>query len=151
LQLADYSWLLRLTPVFISERAVANSDKPALTWLQQEYQLNDAQFARVCEVHDAYRPKCMEMCRMIDAKNAQIERLLAATNVITPEIKQALAEAARIRGECEAAMLEHFYKVAQTMPPEQGKRYLVWVQQETLKPRQMMPGEPETSASPGMQ
>lgn len=133
-----------------AERALAGSDKPALAWLQQEYHLNDAQFARVCELHDAYRPTCMEMCRKIDAKNAQLQKLLAATNVITPEIKQALAETAEIRAECEAAMLEHFYKVAQTMPPEQGKRYLEWVQQETLKPTRMMPGDSQ-AASPGMQ
>jgi hypothetical protein len=134
-----------------TQRAVAKSDKPALAWLQQEYQLDDAQFARVREVHDAYRPKCMEMCRMIDAKNAQIEKLLAATNVITPEIRQALAEAAEIRAECEVAMLDHFYKVAQTMPIEQGKRYLAWVRQETLKPTQMMPGESQSASSPGME
>lgn len=127
-----------------SERALAKSDKPALAWMQQEYHLNDAQFARLCELHDAYRPTCMEMCAKIDAKNAQLQKLLAETNVITPEIKQALAEAAQIRAECEAAMLDHFYKVAQTMPPEQGKRYLEWVQQETLKPTRMMPGEPQT-------
>ncbi len=134
-----------------AQRSVDNSDKPALAWMQKEYQLDDAQFARVCEVHDAYRPKCMEMCRMIDEKNAQIERLLAATNVITPEIRKALGEAAEIRAECEAAMLEHFYKFAQTMPPEQGKRYLAWVQRETLKPQQMMPGESQTAPSRGMQ
>ena len=81
------------------------------------------------------------MCRTIDAKNAEIQRLLAATNIITPEIKQALAQAAEIRAECETAMLDHFYKVAQTMPPEQGKRYLDWVQQQTLKPSKMMPGD----------
>lgn len=133
-----------------TERALARSDKPALAWLQQEYQLNDAQFARLCELHDAYRPTCMEMCRKIDAKNAQLQKLLAATNVITPEIKQALGEAAQIRAECEAAMLDHFYKVAQTMPPEQGMRYLEWVQQETLKPTRMMPGEPQTSVQPEM-
>lgn len=130
-----------------TQRSVASSDKPALAWMKSEYRLDDAQFARLCEVHDAYRPKCMAMCRMIDAKNAQIEKLLAGTSVVTPEIKQALAEAAAIRGECEAAMLEHFYRVAQTMPPEQGKRYLVWVQQESLKPRQMMPGTTRTILS----
>lgn len=133
-----------------AQRALASSDKPALAWLQQEYQLNDAQFARVCELHDAYRPTCMDMCRKIDAKNAQLQKLLGATNIITPEIKQALVEAAEIRAECEAAMLAHFYKVAQTMPPEQGKRYLEWVQQETLKPTPMMPGEPRESAAPEM-
>lgn len=133
-----------------TQRAVARSDQPALAWMQREYQLDDAQFARLCEVHDAYRPKCMAMCRMIDEKNAQIEKLLAGTNVVTPEIQQALAQAAALRGECETAMLEHFYKVAQTMPPEQGQRYLAWVQQETLKPRQMMPGATRTIPSTGM-
>jgi hypothetical protein len=133
-----------------AQRTVARSERPALAWLQREYQLNDAQFARLSELHDAYRPKCMEMCRMIDAKNVQLQKLLAATNVITAEIRQALAEAAEIRAECEAAMLEHFYTVAQTMPPEQGKRYLGWVQQETLKPVQMMPGESRESPPPGL-
>lgn len=134
-----------------SERALARSDKPALAWMQQEYQLNDAQFARLCELHDAYRPTCMEMCRKIDAKNAQLQKLLAVTNVITPEIKQALAEAAQIRAECEAAMLDHFYKVAKTMPPKQGKRYLEWVQLETLKPTRMMPGDSQAASPSGMQ
>jgi len=129
-----------------TQRSVDNSDKPALAWMQKEYRLDDAQFARLREVHDAYRPKCMAMCRMIDEKNSQIEGLLAATNVVTPEIREALAEAAGIRAECEAAMLEHFYSVAETMPPEQGKRYLTWVQQETLKPQQMMPGESQESS-----
>lgn len=133
-----------------THRAVAKSDKPALAWLQQDFQLSDAQFARLYEVHDAYLPKCMEMCRMIDAKNAQIDKLLAASNVITPEIRKALAEAAEIRSECQANMLEHFYAVARTMPAEQGKRYLAWVWLETVKSGQMMPGKPQTPDSPGM-
>ena len=133
-----------------AERAVARSDKPALAWLQREYQLNDTQFARLCEVHNSYRPKCQAMCRMIDEKNAKLQQLLSSTNVVTPEVKQALAEAAEIRAECQANMLEHFYAVARTMPPEQSQRYLAWVKQETLAPRQMMPGESRTSSSPRM-
>ena len=133
-----------------AQRAVARSQQPALTWMKHEYRLDDAQFARLCEVHDAYRPKCVEMCRMIDAKNAEIEKLLAATNVVTPEIRQALAEAAEIRAECEATMLEHFYRVAETMPPEQGKRYLAWIRQETFRPSQMMPGESREASPPGL-
>lgn len=130
-----------------AQRSVAQSSRPELAWLQQEYRLSDAQYAQVMELHNAYAPKCEEMCRLIDGKNAQLQKLLAATNVITPEIKQALAEAAGIRAECESAMLEHFYKVAQTMPPEQRRRYLEWVQQETLKPSRMMPGGAPTNAS----
>jgi hypothetical protein len=131
-------------------RAVEQSVRPELAWLQQEFQLTDAQLARVMELHNAYAPKCDAMCRMIDDKNAQIQKLLAATNVITPEITQALAEAGEIRAECETAMLDHYYKVAQTMPAEQGRRYLEWVQQETLKPSKMMPGGTQSASPPAM-
>ncbi len=134
-----------------SVRSMAESKQPALAWMQQEYHLSDAQFARLCELHDAYRPKCMEMCSKIDAKNAELQKLLASTNVVTPEIKQKLAEAAQIRAECEAGMLEHFNQVAQTMPPEQGKRYLAWVWEETLKTREMLPSNAPTGGSPQMQ
>jgi hypothetical protein len=79
----------------------------------------------------------MEMCRKIDEKNAELQTLLAATNTITPEIKQTLNEAAQLRVECQQAMLAHFYEVAQVMPPEQGRRYLAWVRQETLMPQPM--------------
>ncbi|ODU25140.1 MAG: hypothetical protein ABS95_00935 [Verrucomicrobia bacterium SCN 57-15] len=133
-----------------TQRAVARSDKPALAWMQREYQLNDTQFALLCEVHDSYRPKCQAMCRMIDEKNAKLQVLLSSSSVVTPEVKRALAEAAEIRAECQANMLEHFYAVARTMPPEQSERYLAWVKQETLAPRQMMPGESRTSSSPRM-
>jgi hypothetical protein len=29
-------------------------------------------------------------------------------------------------------MLQHFYEVSRTMPPEQGRRYLAWVQERTI-------------------
>lgn len=132
------------------QRSVEKSARPELAWLQQEFKLTDAQLARVMELHNAYAPKCEEMCGLIDAKNAQLQKLLAATNVVTPEIKQAIAEAAEIRAECETAMLDHYYKVAQTMPAEQGRRYLEWVQQETLKPSKMMPGGTQSASPPGM-
>jgi len=134
-----------------AHRSIEQSARPELTWLQQEYHLSDAQLARVLELHNAYAPACAEMCRRIDNKNAQLEKLLATTNVITPEIKQALAEAGEIRAECESAMLNHFYKVAQTMPPEQGRRYLEWAQKQVLKPSKMMSGDTSTAALPDMQ
>ena len=131
------------------QRSIERNARPELTWLQHKFQLTDAQFARVMELHNAYAPKCKEMCRLVDAKNSHLQKLLAATNVVTPEIKQGIAEAAEVRAECQTAMLDHFYKVVQTMPPEQGRRYLEWVQQETLKPGKMMPGGTR-STSPNM-
>lgn len=110
-----------------------------LAWLQSEYHLSDPQFAHVCELYAAYQPRCAEMCRKIDEQNTRVAALLAQTNTITPDIKDALAKAAQLRAECQTAMLAHFYEVAQAMPPEEGKRYLDWVQQETLMPSKMPP------------
>src|SRR5258705_6441572 len=95
------------------------SSHPQLAWLKNEYHLTDAQFAQVAQLHDAYLPKCAEMCRRIDEQNAKVQQLLAATNAVSPEIKSALAEAARLRAECETAMLQHFYETSRAMPPDQ--------------------------------
>ena len=120
------------------------SSHPELAWLKHEYHLTDAQFAQVAQLHDAYRPKCAEMCRRIDDQNAKVQQLLASTNTVTPEIKQALTKAAQLRVECQSAMMQHFYEVSRAMPPEQGKRYLSWVQQDTLLPGRMVPTSPST-------
>ncbi len=121
-----------------SERAMSKGDKSALARLQLEYHLDDAQFAQIQALYAAYYPKCLEMCRRIAEKNAGLHKLLSATNVVTPEIRKALAEAAELRAECQGNMLAHFYAVAQIMPPDQGQRYLAWVQQETLTPGPMI-------------
>ena len=130
------------------QHSSSKSDQPAMAWMQSEYHLTDAQYARVRELHEAYQPKCMEMCRKIDEKNTELQKLLGSTNVITPEIKQALAEAAQLRTDCQTAMFGHFYEVASVMPAEEGKRYLAWVQQETLTPGQMPPVQPTSSSAP---
>jgi hypothetical protein len=105
---------------------------PELTWLKQEFQLGDTEFKRICEMHDAYLSGCAERCHRIDLKNQEVAQLLAATNNITPDIEKALAEAALLRADCQKKMLQHFYDVSRTMPPEQGKRYLAWVQKQTI-------------------
>ena len=124
------------------QRSTAQTSHPELTWLRNEYRLTDGQFAAVVQLHDSYLPKCAAMCGRIDDQNAKVQQLLAAANAVTPEIKEALAEAGRLRAECETAMLQHFYETSRQMPPEQGKRYLAWVQGQTLLPGQMVPTHP---------
>jgi hypothetical protein len=72
------------------------------------------------------------MCRQVEAQNQRLRALLAATNQMTAEIESAVAESARLRGVCQRNMLRHFYEVSRTMPPEQGRRYLAWVQERTF-------------------
>lgn len=112
--------------------------QPELVWLKQEFKLSDAEFARVSQLHEAYLPQCRERCRLIRQMNEQLSRLLATSSGVTPAVETALAERATMRGECQAAMLKHFFEVSRTMPPEQGRRYLAWVQEQTCLREQMM-------------
>lgn len=122
--------------IYLSTAAPAkvprNGDAPELLWLKQEFKLDDADYQRICQLHAGYLPKCQEMCNRIAAKNAQLRETLAKTNTVTAEIQQELADVARLRAECQKNMLEHFYEVSRAMPPEQGRRYLAWVQEQTL-------------------
>ena len=117
-----------------AERNLMESPVPELAWLRKEFNLNGAEFKRISELHAAYRPGCEERCRRIAAKNSELKALLAQTNALTLEIEKKLTEAAELRLECQRAMLKHFIEVSKTMPPEQGKRYLVWVEERTFLP-----------------
>jgi len=113
-------------------RDIARGERPELDWLKREFHLKDAEFNRIAQMHKAYLSGCMERCRLIDEKNEHLKQLLSATNAITPEIEHALSEAALLRAECQKKMLQHFYEVSRTMPADQGKRYLEWVQEQTI-------------------
>jgi hypothetical protein len=39
-------------------------------------------------------------------------------------------------------MLKHFLDVSRAMPPEQGRRYLSWILDQTLLPEHRMAGGP---------
>ena len=121
-------------------RAMLRSDVPELAWLKEEFNLSEAEFQRITELHEAYLPKCGERCTLIDAKNNELRQLLAQAGTVTPEIERKLAEAAALRLECEKAMLAHFLAVSKAMPPEQGKRYLAWIEQQTFMPEHRMAG-----------
>lgn len=113
-------------------RGLLHQQTPELAWLQKEFKLSDAELARITKLHDAYRPRCAEMCRRIDGQAAELRTLLAATTNLTPQIEAALTESARLRAECQREMLQHFFEVSQTMPPAQGKRYLEWISARTF-------------------
>ena len=114
-------------------REMMCQSEPELLWLKQEFRLSDSDFKRVCDLHEGYLPRCKEMCERISTKNAELKTIMAKTNAVTPEIRNKLAEIAGLRSECQAGMLQHFFEVSQAMSPEQGKRYLEWIQSKTLR------------------
>ena len=103
-----------------------------LDWLQQEFHLSSAEMARIQKLHEGYLPKCAEMCAKIAAKKSELETALGGTTNVNPVAQQKLAELAALRAQCQAQMLQHFTEVSQTMPPEQGRRYLAEMQRLTL-------------------
>lgn len=115
-----------------SARNLERSNQPELAWLKEEFHLSDVEFKRISELHAAYLPQCADMCRKIDAQNERLRTLLAATNQMTIEIESVIAESARLRGACQRNMLRHFFDVSRTMPDEEGRRYLAWVQKRTF-------------------
>ena len=124
-----------------SARTLQQSDTPELAWLKEEFKLSDAEFKRVSELHAAYLPQCRDMCREIDAHNVKLQVLLSGATNMTSEITSALTESSRLRSECQTMMLRHFFQVSQTMPPEEGRRYLAWVKEKAFLPNYDMPKE----------
>ncbi len=126
-------------------RTWLKSPQPELAWLKQEFNLTDSELARVSGLHAAYLPQCREMCQRIDEQNHKLHLLVRTAASITPEIESVVAEAARLRGECQRNMLRHFFEVSRTMPPEQGKRYLSWVREMTFPSATSMAGHAHDS------
>lgn len=115
-----------------SSRHLMRHPQPELAWLKKEFALNDAELQRISNLHQAYLPKCAERCRLIQEKSAELQRLLASASSVTPEISRAISDRAAMRADCETEMLKHFLEVSRTMPPQQGRRYLLWVQQQAF-------------------
>ena len=126
------------------QRAILCSDEPEMAWLKNEFRLTDTQFAAVQKMHEHYMEHCAEFCRRIAATNELIRARISTAGEVTPELQQLFAGAAELRAECQAHMLEHCFAVSREMSPEQGKRYLAWVQDQIL----VMPHEQPDSESP---
>ena len=116
----------------LMKNQTASGMPPELAWLKTEYQLSDADFSKILKAHAEYLPDCKAMCRRIEAKNEALQKELNGASGVTPEIQALLDESANLRKECQAQMLEHFFKVSRMMPPEQGQRYLSWIQSKTI-------------------
>lgn len=104
-----------------------------LDWLRHEFNLSDAQFARISEMHTAYRPKCDAMCAKISEANSQLDSLIESQKAVTPEIEAALKRCAAVQEECRRAMLGHAYAVSNEMNPGNGARYLKMVKARVIQ------------------
>jgi len=119
-------------------REMLESPAPELAWLKREFQLDDAEFERITKLHEGYMPRCAELCRRIAQKDSELQQVISGPDVDAKAAELKLKEAGELRVECQQNMFNHFLEVSRQMPPEQGKRYLQWVQQRTLSPEHDM-------------
>lgn len=117
-------WAMRSFRMADQRSATLLDATPELAWLRTELKLTDLQFAKVSELHMAYRPKCELMCHRIATAHEKLEAAARAGDSLSPELQQAIADHARIHGECQKAMMEHIYRTAEELDSKQAARYL---------------------------
>jgi hypothetical protein len=113
-------------------RAMLRNDHPELAWLQRQFNLAPDEFERISALHRAYLPQCQDFCEQIEKLHDEIRRLVQQSDQLTPQLEALLEQAGRTRMECQKMMLQHFFAVSRAMSPEQGQRYLLWVQEKTF-------------------
>jgi Spy/CpxP family protein refolding chaperone len=114
----------QLWPVAPARDGILLDDMNELSWLKGELALTDTQMAAVAKLHHDYRPKCEEMCRKIHEADGRLTGLAARSRTMTPELSAAIHEAARVRAECQEAMIGHLHQTAVLLEPSQAEKYL---------------------------
>jgi hypothetical protein len=103
-----------------------------LSWLRNEFHLNDADMARVRQLHEGYMPQCVEMCAKLAAKKAEVTTAFTNGTNVSFEAQRKLTELGELRAQCQGQMLQHFINVSHAMPPEEGRRYLAEMERMTI-------------------
>ncbi len=104
---------------------------PELAWLTNEYKINDSQFATISNLYTSYTTGCKERCSRIMSLNETLRTKVSGAGKIDGEVEKDVAEIARLRGECQRQMYQHFVDVSHAMTPDEGHRYLAWVMSQT--------------------
>jgi len=110
-------------------RSMLCCDQPELAWLQHEFKVSDKDMDRVTQLHKAYLAQCEALCAQIEATNSLVRQQLEKDGAVTPAVEKLLSDAAQLRVQCQKNMLGYFAEVSKSMPPEEGKRYLAWMEE----------------------
>ncbi len=111
-----------------------------MEWLRREFKLTDAEFTKIKQLHEAYRPGCDQMCLRIAETNGEANALISKSKTMTPEIAMALKKCAALQNECHQALLTHVYAVGAEMTSPEARRYV-----DMMTARIVQPGLPPGS------
>jgi hypothetical protein len=102
-----------------------------LEWLCRKYGVSPGESGRIASLQKEYCSRCDPYCGRLCEANARLERMALEEGLsrlsVTPKLREAVAETDRIRTEARITMLEHFYAVAEELPPGKRKDYLLKV------------------------
>jgi hypothetical protein len=109
------------------EVATALARNDAMAWLRSDFQLTEAQFAAIKQLHDSYSVVCEGHCRDIQEAARVRNDLKAKANVEAGALAEADRRLQELRLVCESAITTHVRRCAAEMSPEAGRRYLALV------------------------
>lgn len=95
-----------------------------LSWLKEEYNLDDATFESVSALHSDYFKHCDKMCSQINEADRPLLRRTRQRGRPVGEHNALLSRDQAICDDCEKAAAEHLWHVARLMPQKEGKRFL---------------------------
>jgi hypothetical protein len=104
----------------------AASKGDTMAWLRTDFHLSNEKFLEIRKLHDSYARTCEEHCRMIQEAMREREALLAA-HADRAAMDSADRRIQGLREVCEGSIATHVRRVAELMPPEDGRRYLALV------------------------
>ena len=96
----------------------------ALAWMQRDYALSDDEFVKVCDLHDAYLPKCDAMCQQMAAATARLTEALKVNPTMNDEAQAALRDYEAARAGCQRDTLQHVLDTAAVMKPQAGRAFV---------------------------
>lgn len=105
--------------------ALAQHD--AMAWLRSDFQLTDAQFAAIKQLHDSYSTECERHCNAIQEAVLARNALKSAAQSDTAAVSAADRKVEELRLVCESAIAAHVRRCAAEMSPAAGQRYLALV------------------------
>jgi hypothetical protein len=109
------------------ELIAAVEKRDAMEWLRADFDLTDAQFVKIKQLHDSYSVVCEKHCNdIMDAARAR-DALKTRPSTDAAAVAAAEKRVQDLREVCETAIAAHVRQCAGEMSPAAGQRYLALV------------------------
>jgi hypothetical protein len=99
-----------------------------MAWLKQEYQLDDATFAKVTDAHRRYFRDCEKRCHELDDLNRHFLSQLKTDATPKSDLDAVNLLQENLCHDCRVAMIAHIHEVAALMPAPSGRRFIADIQ-----------------------